>query len=418
MAANAVTGPARAALDTLSTEQISFLQSLPKAELHAHLNGCIPIATLEELANEYIESTDPSLEAELSRDMLNTIQKFKDGHKLEKITDFFSLFPTIYTLTSTPDALRRATRAVLELFLGGGNPQAHYLELRTGPRKTQWMTREDYMCAVLDEVERYDEDAAGLILTLDRTTGAESWKETLDVALKLKKAGRRLLGVDLAGNPLNADVGVFEQFFADAKNAGLGVTLHIAEVRDRRSHIESGYPRANIVHQTNQNTPEETLKLLSYRPDRLGHATFLNEEAVQIVMKDDTPIEICLTSNLLSVEFNPLAFWNRAEANHSCSTVSDLESHHIQQYLKANHPIAICVSFLHFGSWAICLQHALTHAQTDDTLPFRTNLIAEYSLLLAKAPYGLGLSEKDVQKVAEMSMRSRFKELLARNTNV
>ncbi|KAK7688015.1 hypothetical protein QCA50_008385 [Cerrena zonata] len=41
-----------------------------------------------------------------------------------------------------------------------------------------------------------------------------------------------------------------------AKEAGLGVTLHIAE--------------------TKENPVEDTLKLLSFNPDRLGHATFLD----------------------------------------------------------------------------------------------------------------------------------------------
>ena len=51
--------------------------------------------------------------------------------------------------------------------------------------------------------------------------------------------------------------------------------------------------------QTIHNSPEETMKLLSYNPDRLGHATFLDEEAVEVVLDKKMCIEICLTSNLL-----------------------------------------------------------------------------------------------------------------------
>jgi len=51
--------------------------------------------------------------------------------------------------------------------------------------------------------------------------------------------------------------------------------------------------------QTAQNTPEETLKLLSSMPDRLGHATFLNEDAISIVLEKKMCIEICLSSNFL-----------------------------------------------------------------------------------------------------------------------
>lgn len=56
-----------------------------------------------------------------------------------------------------------------------------------------------------------------------------------------------------------------------------------------------------MLHQTIQNTPQETLQLLSYSPNRLGHATFLNEEAKNLVLKNKTCIEICLSSNLLYV---------------------------------------------------------------------------------------------------------------------
>jgi len=80
-------------------------------------------------------------------------------------------------------------------------------------------------------------------------------------------------------------------------------------------------------------------------------------------------IEICLTSNLLT------------------KTVPRLEEHHIRHYLANNHPIVIC---------------------TDDILPFRTTLLAEYALLLAKAPHGLGLSRDEVRKIAEMCMTARF----------
>jgi len=41
------------------------------------------------------------------------------------------------------------------------------------------------------------------------------------------------------------------------------------------------------------------MALLSIKPDRLGHATFLNEEAKEFVEEHKIPIEICLTSNLL-----------------------------------------------------------------------------------------------------------------------
>lgn len=56
---------------------------------------------------------------------------------------------------------------------------------------------------------------------------------------------------------------------------------------------------------TDRNTPEETMRLLSLHPDRLGHATFLDAEAKQFVRDHNIAIEICLTSNLLCVHPYP-----------------------------------------------------------------------------------------------------------------
>ena len=41
------------------------------------------------------------------------------------------------------------------------------------------------------------------------------------------------------------------------------------------------------------------MQLLSLMPDRLGHATYLNEEAKNFVFENKIAIEICLTSNIV-----------------------------------------------------------------------------------------------------------------------
>jgi hypothetical protein len=46
--------------------------------------------------------------------------------------------------------------------------------------------------------------------------------------------------------------------------------------------------------------------------------------------------------------------------------------------------------------------------QTDDTLPFRNNILDEYAMLLATPPLGLGLSNQAAERLAQMSMAARF----------
>ncbi|KAJ6483525.1 Metallo-dependent hydrolase [Mycena vitilis] len=340
-----ISGPAALALDSLAASQVAFIQKLPKAELHAHLNGSIPISELQQMAHEYSQTSDK----QASDVIKEGITKLQTGVVLNEIYDFFNLFPAIYALTADPASLRRATRAVLAQFLDGADPQCTYLELRSTPRETPEMSRLEYVQTVLDEVERYAPSSAALIVSLDRRMSADVLRECVGVAAQLKAAGRRVVGVDLCGDPQAGDMKIFAEHFATAKGAGLGITLHIAE--------------------TPANSPEETLQLLSYAPDRLGHATFLNEEAKAIVRENKTCIEICLSSNIL------------------CKTVTNLDDHHIRYYIQHDHPIVIC---------------------TDDTLPFRTSLLGEYALLLAAQPLGLGLTESEVRRVAEMGLGARF----------
>ncbi|KAF5334467.1 hypothetical protein D9758_017560 [Tetrapyrgos nigripes] len=398
-----IRGRAALALSSLSPSQLTFLQNLPKAELHAHLNGCIPLKTIKELVDEYVMEVDndasvftttPSGSGSASEPTTtprppkhpltkteilsgySLLEKFDS--ELDDIHAFFAPFAIIYALTNTKGRLRKATRAVLEGFLGSadGNddrdsnsnismtpPQAAYLELRTTPRTTSDMSRLEYLETVLDEVERYPKDRmGGLIVSLDRKMTLDVVREVVDLAVGLKTGKRRVIGLDLCGDPLAGNMysPLLTQCFQDARNAGLGITLHIAE--------------------TAQNPSPESIHLLrAFIPDRLGHATFLDEEAREVVFdgnghgheegKRKIGVEVCLSSNLI------------------CKTVPTLEDHHIRYYLERDHPIAIC---------------------TDDTLPFRTSLLAEYALLLASAPWGLGMSEGEVERVARGGWGMRF----------
>ena len=195
--------PASDAIEALTPSQVDFLKALPKAELHAHLNGSIPLPVLQQLAKEYAPpgaDSDPAILA-----IQPTLERLRNGVVLNDIHDFFPMFPAIYALTSAREALARATDAVLAEFLGLKDreeyPQATYLELRSTPRKTITMTRLEYVETVLDEVEKYRPDQAALIVSLDRRMSKEVANECIEAAITLKKEGRRVVGVDLCGDP-------------------------------------------------------------------------------------------------------------------------------------------------------------------------------------------------------------------------
>lgn len=233
------------ALKTLDDSQVNFLRSLPKAELHAHLNGSIPLLSLQTLARDHPISREGLPEA-----VAKGLEVLARGVELNEIGDFFGLFPAIYALTSNCDALAFVTRDVLVHFLEpsstGGPPQCQYIELRTTPRKSEGMSRREYLEAVLDEVEKFDTDQAALIVSLDRRMCLDDLEECVYLAAFLKSEGRRVVGIDLCGDPwvgscplyLNydllilkaGDMKIFVPYFEKAKAAGLKVTVHIAEV--------------------------------------------------------------------------------------------------------------------------------------------------------------------------------------------
>ncbi|KAG8834826.1 hypothetical protein FRC17_006934 [Serendipita sp. 399] len=347
---------------SLSQDDINFLVALPKAELHAHLNGCIPLECLQRLARDFKEvqqvsdSTGDDRAPAIDQVVAKGLRVLEEGVVLEEINQFFDLFPAIYALTSTPATLRIATRAVLTLFLQrsttsrepDSSPQCDYLELRTTPRENEHMTRREYLETVLAEMEIYPREKCALIVSLDRRMKESTMMEVVEIAAALKKEGKRVVGIDLCGPPTVGEAELFLPALRFAREQGLKLTLHIAETRETTRH--------------------DVLTLLSVEPSRLGHATFLDEEAQAIVLanKDKMAVEICLSSNLL------------------CNTVNDIKDHHINWWLENGLQVAIC---------------------TDDTLVFRNSLLEEYALLMARPPLGLGLSRDAVRKIAMSNKR-------------
>lgn len=196
-------GPCAKALESLTQPQITFLQNLPKAELHAHLNGSIPVGILQEMARGY--AGRKTFDASKSDVVERGIEQLLKGVELNEIDDFFGLFPAIYALTSDHVALALATRAVLESFLEGTSPQCTYIELRSTPRATEHMTRLEYVETVLNEIDdinsKNQRTVAALIICLDRRMDSNVARECLDIAIDMKNIGRTIVGVDLCGDP-------------------------------------------------------------------------------------------------------------------------------------------------------------------------------------------------------------------------
>ncbi|KAJ1346147.1 hypothetical protein KIN20_000855 [Parelaphostrongylus tenuis] len=190
-----------------------------------------------------------------------------DSLKLQKPTtmeEVFKVFPVIQSLTTTTEAVAMATKDVIKEF---NDDEVIYLELRSTPRACPGMSKEQYVEAIIDE--------SGLIV-----------------------------GVELSGDP-SIDGRKFLPTLQQARESGLKITVHLAEMPIQL---------------------EEVNDFLTFRPDRIGHGTFLHthEPFVDSVIQQRIPLEICLTSNVMSM------------------TTPSIENSHLRFWMEKSLPFCLC----------------------------------------------------------------------------
>jgi adenosine deaminase len=166
------------------------------------------------------------------------------------------------------------------------------LELRFNPMKRNRGGERDLdhiiLAAIrgLDRAElEYPQVRAGLILMMDRTFTQHQNEIIVEKAIRWSPRG--VVGVDIAGPrpaPGRYAYRDLEPLVAQARAAGLGVTIHVGEEGGDDGLAEIG----------------EVVDVL--RPERIGHGILAarDEETMRRLREDGTVLEICPTSNLLT----------------------------------------------------------------------------------------------------------------------
>ena len=266
------------------------LRSLPKAELHCHLDGSVRPATLLELGAEY--------GVEMPRQTAEELREFMRVSDARTLEDYLQRFDVTVSVMQTAEALERIA---YELGQDAANDGVRYIEVRNAPilNGRRGLPPEEALEAQIRGLERAERDfgitARSIVCSLRQLPPEKS----LDLArLAVEYRQRGVVAFDLAGGEAGFPASSHAEAFAYARRHNLAVTVHAGEGDGARSVWDA-------VH--------------SCGAHRLGHATRLIEdlELTQYVNDRRIGLEICLTSNVqthaaASYEEHPLrAYFDR-----------------------------------------------------------------------------------------------------------
>jgi adenosine deaminase/aminodeoxyfutalosine deaminase len=243
----------------------SFIRSLPKAELHLHLEGSVTPATLLELQRQH-GVRDAHLAA------VEALYAYQD------FTGFLLAFKNITEYLRGPHDYEVVTYGLME--------QLHaqnvlHAEVIVSVGVCLWRNLD--FDAIFDGLERGRERGArdfgvSVLWIFDavRQFGPEKAQQVVDLAARYRE--HNVVGFGIGGDERKAGPELFREVFACAADQGLHLTAHAGETAG----------------------PESVWGALNLRAERIGHGTTAgqDEELLQELAERQIPLEICLSSNV------------------------------------------------------------------------------------------------------------------------
>ncbi len=255
------------------------------AELHTHLGGSVSSDILWSLAHE--QGIALPVKDYWEFDRLVTVSDPRGVPDLDALN---AIYEWTELIQSSPLAVERSVHAAI-----GGAYRSQgitTLELRFNPMKRNRGGERDLDHIIMAATRgldlaslEYPQVRAGLILMMDRTFTER--QNAVIVEKAIRYASRGVVGIDIAGPRPGGERYPYAELaplFDEARDAGLGVTIHVGEEGGEHGVSEL----AEVI---------ETL-----RPDRIGHGILAAREPalMDALRAAGIVLEICPTSNLLT----------------------------------------------------------------------------------------------------------------------
>lgn len=276
------------------------ISSLPKVELHCHLDGSIRLSTVSELAQEVGIELPGGV-----RECLIVPEQCKD------LADYLTRFDVTLRLMQRPEHLERIAREYVEDLAADG---VIYGETRFAPQlhTDEGLSMQQVVDAVSAGLERGTRNTGvrvGLIVCCLRHQSAET---SVRVAKLAADNRDKICALDLAGDEARYDAAPHKKAFDIAVEAGLHRTVHAGE----------GGGADNI---------RQALDILA--AERIGHGARVTDqpELVNSVRARAIALEMCPRSNVqtravASLAAHPIDMLLKAGVRVTVSTDSRLVS--------------------------------------------------------------------------------------------
>jgi adenosine deaminase/aminodeoxyfutalosine deaminase len=308
-----------------------FLRSLPKAELHLHLEGAIAPETLHELAERH---GSPA-----------TLAEIEAIYRHDDFTGFLMAFKNVTEHLRTPDDYELITYRLMQQLKA---ENVWHAEVNVSVGVCIW--RKQDFAAIFEGLERGRERGekdfgVSLLWIFDavRQFGPEKARPVVELAARYRD--RNVIAFGIGGDERRAPPEQFRDIYALAADQGLHLTAHAGETAG----------------------PESIWGALNLKAERIGHGLTaqLDPELIEHLAHSQTPVEICLTSNLKTG---------------CCATPAD---HPLRNYF--DHGLMVTLN-------------------TDDPAMFNTTLTREYEL----AQQTFDFTDEQLRELARNSFEASF----------